>query len=110
MNKYIKRIFFAVFFIISLFWIISIISSYSISSINLIEGKNVIIFNNSKELFVKTLIELNPKIDVVSYRYDNRTIGYINIFNGVGDNFVIQPDMQYEIISKENITLILPDK
>jgi hypothetical protein len=84
------------------------VSSSDIIKMNLNEGKNNLHITSEKEFFVKDLILLNPDIEVISYINGNRTIGYINIFGGIGENFLIRNDINYEIISKSDAEIIFP--
>ena len=75
---------------------------YSIKS-----GKNVINFQES--IYVKDLIKKYPMIESISF-YDNinnKTIGYVNVYNGVGINFLIENDKYYELNSKFGFNLYL---
>lgn len=76
----------------------------------LISGKNRVVFNITGDLYVKDLAKMNPSISVISYtnNFDNTTHGYINAFNGLGDNFKIESGTHYEIILKNNSLLIVP--
>ena len=65
------------------------ISSSEIKNIKLVKGKNIVRINTTNPFYVKTLIELNPKIEAISFNQDNKTIGYVNVFKGVGKNFAI---------------------
>lgn len=78
------------------------------NSYDLVQGKNIVTFNEINPFYVEDLIKLNPEIEVVSYNGDERTIGYVNIYGGLGTNFVIR-DATYEIIVKGNTTLFLPN-
>lgn len=76
------------------------------SGIFLVEGKNSVEFDNA--LLVKELVVLNPGIEYVSYFDDflNKQIAYVNVFGGVGDNFLIEPGKVYEISVKKKIELV----
>ena len=100
-----KRIFFI--FLIGVFSFLGVFSSGAIV-LNLFDGKNIVEFNSAGPFYVKTFVELNPSIEVISYIGDNETIGYINIFGGIGDNFIIQENRKYEIVVRENLTVVLP--
>ena len=93
---------------ISILVLITSSSVFTLPAVNLTKGKNVLILNVSSPFYVKTLVKLNPKIDVISYKEGNKTIGYVNVFGGIGENFIIQKNREYEIIVKENTTLVLP--
>ena len=77
------------------------------SLISLKKGKNVVELNVTDFFYVKTLIKLNPDIEVVSYVEDGKSIGYVNLFSGIGDNFIVY-EGEYEIIVSEDTGLILP--
>ena len=76
-------------------------------SIVLVEGKNTVRLNITDPFYVETLVKLNPKIEAVSYSEGDITVGYVNVFNGIGKNFVME-NREYEIIVSENVSLILP--
>lgn len=103
-----KKIFFGIFAIILVLAVFVTISSESIYSIKLSEGKNDVVLNISEPFYVETLIKLNPDIEVVSYKEENKTIGYVNVFGGIGKNFIIESGKEYEIIVSKDINLIIP--
>ncbi|MBR9705755.1 hypothetical protein GOV14_01850 [Candidatus Pacearchaeota archaeon] len=78
-------------------------------SYKMIRGKNVVSLNLTNPLYVETLVKLNPEIEVVSFFQENQNLGYINLFEGIGDNFVIQEGV-YEIIAKQDFKLLLPEQ
>ncbi len=84
-----------------------VISSKDAFSVSLAEGKNRVRINLSEPIYVETLIKMNPDIEAISYTEENRTIGYVNVFQGVGKNFAVT-DREYEIIAGKNMDLILP--
>jgi hypothetical protein len=86
-----------------------VISSEEVNTLKLIKGKNFIQFNITQPFYVKTFIELNPQIEVISFKKDNKTFGYVNVFSGIGDNFIVQKNIEYEIIAKENVSIIFPN-
>jgi hypothetical protein len=96
-------------FIISLFGISEILIAEELEGgIKLSEGKNVI--NLSFEfspIYASDLIKLNPEIETVTYNDSIEEIGYVNIFGGIGENFVIKTNTLYEITTKQEITLNL---
>jgi hypothetical protein len=83
------------------------ISSKDAFSASLTEGKNLVRINLSEPVYAETLIKMNPDIEAISYVEGNRTIGYVNVFQGVGKNFVVA-DREYEIIASKSTDLILP--
>ncbi len=73
------------------------------------KGKNYVKINSTYSfLYAKELVIMNPDIEYISY-YDsflNKSIGYVNVFGGIGTNFLIDKNRVYEISVKRNITLI----
>jgi hypothetical protein len=71
------------------------------------EGRNMVYFNNYYT--AKELVKNNPLIETISY-YDqvlDKTIGFVNIFGGVGKDFTIYPDRVYEINTRSQTILKL---
>jgi len=73
----------------------------------LAEGKNKVRINLSEPIYAETLIKMNPDIEAISYIEENATVGYVNVFQGVGRNFAII-DREYEIIASKSTELVLP--
>lgn len=100
------------FFLIltSLIFLLSLIliSSQETFSFELEKGKNKVHINSSEPIYVETLIKLNPEIEAISYSENNRSRGYVNVFGGLGENFIVE-DREYEIIVSKNTNLVLPD-
>jgi hypothetical protein len=107
-NRKYLLILIAIFVALFLFTGVYSASSIGIDSIDLITGKNQVRFNLTEPFYVKDLVKWNPTISVVSYIEENKTVGYVNLFNGIGDNFVIDNDKDYEVILNKNISLVLP--
>lgn len=84
-----------------------LISSEDPRSIDIKKGKNNVSFNFSEPVFASSLIQLNPDIEAISYKEGNVTIGYVNVFKGIGENFFIY-NREYEIIASKDISLVLP--
>lgn len=72
-------------------------------------GKNYIEINFTvaNQIYASELIRINPDIETISYTEDNKSIGYANIFKGVGKNFILQPGTIYEITAKKEINISL---
>jgi len=94
--------------VIFLFSIVMIVTSIGITSIDLSKGKNLIMLNITEPFYVETLIKLNPSIEVVSYIENNESIGYVNVYGGIGKNFIMREGTEYEIIVSDNAGLVLP--
>ena len=89
-------------------FLVSVISPNEENEIFLEKGKNIVLFNSTDSFYVETLVKLNPEIEVVSFFNGEESIGYVNFFNGIGENFIVYSGNQYEIILKENATIVLP--
>jgi len=87
-----------------------VIAEISQGEIALVRGKNYLTFDQT--FFVSELVLLNPEIEYVSYYDDflHKSIGYVNVFGGVGSNFVVKLDKIYEISVSKNMSLILPQE
>jgi hypothetical protein len=74
---------------------------------NLNEGKNYFYFD--RVVFAKDVVNLNPEIQSVSYFDEelNKSVGFVNVFKGIGRNFLIKPGVVYEITANKNMTLAL---
>ena len=84
------------------------VNSAEADSTNLAAGKNHVRFNLTEAFYARDIVKWNPSITVLSYTGGNKTIGYVNLFNGIGDNFIIENNKDYEIILNKNISLVLP--
>ncbi|MCX6750038.1 MAG: hypothetical protein NTZ83_01120 [Candidatus Pacearchaeota archaeon] len=76
--------------------------------IKLSEGKNII--NLSFEfnpLYVEDLVKIYPEIATVTYNESGQEFGYVNVFGGIGENFVIYPNKIYEITTQKEVNLNL---
>lgn len=79
---------------------------HSRSGVILLEGKNQVEIDRA--VLVKEIVILNPEIEYVSY-YDeflNKQVAYVNVFGGVGDNFLIEPGRIYEFSVRKKIELV----
>lgn len=76
--------------------------------IKLYEGKNIVNFSfEFNPMYASDLIKLNPEIETIT---KNNTIdgsGYVNVFGGIGENFIISPNGIYEITTKQDSILKL---
>ena len=103
MNKYFLISIFVIFCISGI-----IIAEDFRDGIKLYEGKNLVnISFDFNPLYVTDLIKIYPEIQTVTYNDSKQEFGYVNVFGGIGDNFVIYPNKTYEITTKQEITLNL---
>jgi hypothetical protein len=76
--------------------------------IKLYEGKNVInISFEFSPFYVEDLVKTYPEITTVTYNNSEKELGYVNVFGGIGDRFVIYPNQTYEITTRKEVTLNL---
>lgn len=58
-------------------------------------------------IYVSELIRENPQIQSVSIKEYGQTFGYLNTLGGVGTNFLIEPNKNYEIYTNQSIQINL---
>ncbi len=104
----VKKSQFALIVTITFLFSIILISSQNTFSADLEKGKNIVYINISEPIYVDALVKLNPEIQVISFTENNQTTGYVNVFGGVGKNFIVEA-RTYEIITSKQIKLVLPD-
>jgi len=76
--------------------------------IKLSEGKNVLnISTEFNPLYVEDLVRIYPDITTITYNDSEKEFGYVNVFGGIGDNFVIYPNKTYEITTRKEVILNL---
>jgi len=57
--------------------------------------------------YANQLIKQNPQIQSISITEYGQTFGYLNTLGGIGTNFLIEPNKNYEIHTNESITIQL---
>ena len=94
-------------FIVAIFVLDISLAENEGNEIKLFKGKNYLDIN--KSLLASELIALNPDIEYVSFfdSFLNKSIGYVNYFGGIGENFFIEPGNEYEISVDKDTVLIL---
>jgi hypothetical protein len=103
MNKYFLILIFVILCVSGI-----IIAEDFREGIKLNEGKNIInISLDFNPLYVKDLIKVYPEIQTVTYNESMQELGYVNVFGGIGDNFVIYPNQIYEITTNQEVNLNL---
>jgi len=95
------RLCFLIFFLFGI-----ILASSQVGKFDVEKGKNL--FSVENPISAKELAMLNPEIETISLK-ENDTIGYVNgyvnVFGGIGKNFILEPGKTYEIVSEKNLTL-----
>ncbi len=86
----------------------TIIADLTAEKVELQEGKNTLIIDfEFSPVYVSDLIKAYPNIDVISINESGDLQGYVNVFGGIGTDFVFQTNKTYEIITKQNMTIQL---
>lgn len=75
--------------------------------VQLVEGKNIVNATEFEPLYIKTLVKMYPEIESASYDVGGVSYGYVNVFGGIGTDFVVMPGIDYEIVVSNNITINL---
>lgn len=101
-----KKYFYLLFFALLVGLISAVIAIGILQTTELVIGKNNVTFNeNFKPIYVKDFVKQYPEIQAVTYEEFGETGGYINHLQGIGENFILRPTKQYEIISSKNISI-----
>jgi len=98
----------ALFFAVVFLFFIGLVCSLEQGSKEIVEGKNFLEIDIENPIYVSDLVKLNPAIQAVSFVENKETMGYVNVFGGIGVDFILEQGVVYEIVAGENFTLILP--
>ena len=78
------------------------------SKIQLLQGENeILIPEYISPFYVHDLIKAYPEILTVTYFKFGEEKGYVNIFGGVGENFIIYSNQTYNITVSKNMEVNL---
>jgi hypothetical protein len=88
--------------------VILILSSFAFAATNynsLMKGENKVMFD--REMMASDIVAMNPNIESITYNNEflNQSYAFLNVFGGIGKNFIIVPGEEYEVNSKSNISL-----
>lgn len=103
-----KRGFWALMLIMIIFSGAVTLAEMSEEGIKLNIGKNFI--NLSFEfspVYVQDLVKNYPGISTITSNESGIIEGYVNVFGGIGKNFLIESNKEYEIITKKEETITL---
>lgn len=76
--------------------------------VNLIEGKNLINLSQDFDpIYVEDFVKIYPEITTITYNNGTHELGYVNVFGGIGENFIVYPNKIYEITTKGETSLNL---
>lgn len=101
---------------IAVFILLSVFLTLAVNGIDkgitLEVGKNQVIIPEDSdyfEIYASDITALNPDIEYIHYQdsFLNQSLGYVNVFGGIGDNFLVKSGESYEIGSKKRILLRL---
>jgi hypothetical protein len=71
-------------------------------------GENQINFSfDFSPFYTQDLVKAYPEISVITHNENGVEEGYVNIFGGIGKNFLIESNKNYEIIVQKEVTIIL---
>ena len=80
----------------------------SIVTMNVKKGENnIMVENYFHSLPVSSLISTNPQVQSVTLLEEGQTLGYVNVFGGIGTDFLIEPGKTYEVHSSEDLVIFL---
>jgi len=58
-------------------------------------------------IYASELIEKNPQIKSLTLKEYGQTFGYLNALGGIGTNFLVEPNKNYEIYTNKTIIIRL---
>lgn len=77
-------------------------------NLNISAGKNnLTIMEDFPSIYASELIHSNPEIQSITIQEYGQTFGYLNTLGGIGTNFLIEPNRNYEIYTNQSITIRL---
>jgi len=72
------------------------------------EGEyNLTISEYFPSIYASELIKENPEIKSIPIQEYGQTFGYLNILGGIGTNFLIEPNRNYEIYTNQTALIKL---
>ena len=86
-----------------------IIAENPLSVIVTVDNQTFFVEEYFPSIPVKDLVAKYPQIQLVSVYEYGQTFGYVNAFGGIGTNFLVESNKQYEIFVSENVSLVLKD-
>ena len=76
--------------------------------LNIPQGEsNFTVLEYFPPIYASELILTNPQIQSITINEYGQTFGYLNTFGGIGANFLIEPNKNYEIYTNQTITIQL---
>jgi hypothetical protein len=103
-----KRYFWISIIVLVIFSTAIALAELSDERIELKIGENLVNFSfEFSPFYSHDLVKAYPDISVISHNKDGVVEGYVNVFGGIGKNFLIEANKDYEIITKKEVTIIL---
>ena len=99
-----------VFFILVILFSVSIVFGLDGKEnygIEIVEGRNNFSGHEFEPFYAKDFVLNNPEIVSISYSVSGNSYGFLDVFGGIGTNFVVVPEIEYEVVARENVTLYL---
>jgi len=76
--------------------------------VELQEGENKIFVEDFfYPKYVSDFVSENPSIQSVTLIENGRSYGYVNVFGGVGRNFIIEQGKEYEVFISDQVNVTL---
>ena len=70
--------------------------------VKFLEGENILKTpEDFSPIYAKDFVKLNPEIVTITFEENNNTLAYVNVFGGVGQNFVLMQNKTYDIVCKK---------
>ena len=87
---------------------VSFVGAQGGGAYDLVEGKNYLYIDGYA--YASDIVESDEDIVSISYvdGLIGQSVGYVDVLGGVGSNFLVRPDVEYEIIVRKDVTLTLP--
>ena len=77
-------------------------------SLEIPQGKsNFTIQEYFPSIYVSELVRQNPEIQSITIHEYGQTFGYLNTLGGIGTNFLVEPNRNYEIHANETISITI---
>lgn len=76
--------------------------------VELLPGKNLVTLKESGfGISAKSLVEAYPALQMVAFDDGIHTLAYINLFGGIGTDFILYPGKTYELYTTTQLNLFL---
>jgi hypothetical protein len=98
-----------IFLLILMFAVLLLkVFSEEATSMEVPTGTGLILLNSTCSFYSDQFIRLNPCVQAISYSENGESIGYVNVFGGIGKNFIVMEGKSYNVSVGENCSFMLP--